>query len=61
MIRADFVCLCGFVFTENLQENEASKEEDLERFYVRCPRCGEEASLQSWERTAEGDWRRKFG
>jgi hypothetical protein len=59
MIRAEFICICGFVFAENLQENEIGKKEDFERFYVRCPRCGEEASLRSWERPAEGAWGEK--
>lgn len=52
MIKAEFTCDCGFIFEETLRENEVSKTEDFERFYVRCPRCGEEAFLRSWERIA---------
>jgi hypothetical protein len=50
MIRAEFHCTCGFIFQETLLETEASKAEDFERLYVRCPRCGEEATLRSLDR-----------
>ena len=59
MIKAEFICTCGFIFEESLHENEVSRTEDFERFYVRCPRCGEEASLRSWERVPENSPRRK--
>jgi hypothetical protein len=53
MIKAEFACLCGFTFQEALLETEVSKEEDFERVYVRCPRCGEEAVLRSLGRSGE--------
>ena len=53
MIKAEFACTCGFTFQENLLETEVSKEEDFERFYVRCPRCGEEAALKSLGQSGE--------
>jgi len=59
MIKAEFICPCGFRFVEFLHENEVSRTEDFERFYVRCPRCGEEASLRSWERGPEESSPRK--
>jgi phage terminase large subunit GpA-like protein len=58
MIKAEFSCRCGFIFDDTLHESEVSKTEDFERFYVRCPRCGEEASLRSWDRFPEGEDRR---
>ncbi len=57
MIQAEFICVCGFVFQESLHETEVSKAEDFEKFYVRCPRCGEEATLRSLG-MAEGKGRR---
>jgi phage terminase large subunit GpA-like protein len=60
MIKAEFICPCGFRFEEVLHENEVSRTEDFERFYVRCPRCGEEASLRSWERGPEKSSPRKI-
>jgi hypothetical protein len=48
MVKAEFLCHCGFIFEETFHESEVSTTEDFERFYVRCPRCGEEASLRSW-------------
>jgi hypothetical protein len=48
MVQAEFLCYCGFIFEETFHESEVSTTEDFERFYVRCPRCGEEASLRSW-------------
>ena len=59
MIKAEFIFHCGFIFEESLHENEVSRTEDFERFYVHCPRCGEEASLRSWERIPEKFSRRK--
>jgi hypothetical protein len=59
MVKAEFVCNCGFVFEENLHENEVSQTEDFDRFYVRCPRCGEQASLRSWGRVPEKTSRKK--
>jgi phage terminase large subunit GpA-like protein len=53
MVKAEFLCNCGFTFEETFHESEVSKTEDFDRFYVRCPRCGEEASLGSWGRIAE--------
>ncbi len=47
MIRAEFICPRGFVLQEYLHETEVSKAEDFEKFYVRCPRCGDEATLHS--------------
>jgi len=59
MIKAEFTCDCGFTFEETLLENEGSKTEDFERFYVRCPRCGEEVILRRWERTGDRGLGRK--
>ncbi len=47
MFDAEFVCACGFTFKERFLETEVSQVEDLEDFYARCPRCGEEASPRS--------------
>ena len=43
MFKAECICNCGFSFQERFQETEAIKAEDLQGFYVGCPRCGEEA------------------
>jgi predicted RNA-binding Zn-ribbon protein involved in translation (DUF1610 family) len=59
MIRAEFACPCGFIFQESLLETEVSKEEDFDRLYVRCPRCGEEAVLRSLGRSGEKGIRRR--
>ena len=37
MIKAEFICPCGFRFEDSLHESEVSRTEDFERFYVRCP------------------------
>ena len=47
MFEAEFVCTCGYTFKETFLETEVSQAADLENFYVRCPRCGEEASPRS--------------
>jgi len=44
MFDAEFVCSCEFTFKEHFLETEVSQVQDLEKFYIRCPRCGEEAS-----------------
>ena len=44
MYDAEFICVCGFRFKEHFLETEVSQVQDLENFYIRCPRCGEEAS-----------------
>ncbi len=59
MFEAEFVCACGFTFTELFQETEVSLAADLENFYVRCPRCGEEASPRSLQLAPEKQPRRR--
>jgi phage terminase large subunit GpA-like protein len=49
MFEAEFVCTCGFTFKERFLETEVFLAADLENFYVRCPRCGEEASPRSFQ------------
>jgi hypothetical protein len=49
MFKAKFICNCGFSFQETFQEAEVIKAEDLQGFYARCPRCGEEAYAHSFE------------
>ncbi len=48
MFKAGFICTCGFSFEEIFQEREVIKAEDVQGFYVRCPRCGEEAQAHSF-------------
>jgi hypothetical protein len=59
MFEAEFVCTCGFMFKERFLETEVSQLADLENFYVRCPRCGEEASPRSSEFSPERSSRRR--
>lgn len=59
MREAEFVCTCGFTFKELFLETEVSGAADLENFYVRCPRCGEEASPRSLQLAPEGQSRRR--
>jgi len=59
MFEAEFVCPCGFKFKEFFQETEITLAADLENLYVRCPRCGEEASLVSLQLAAERQFRRQ--
>jgi hypothetical protein len=49
MFKAEFICNCGFSFQETFQNMEVIKAEDIRGFYVRCPRCGEEAYAHSFE------------
>jgi phage terminase large subunit GpA-like protein len=58
MFEAEFVCACGFTFTELFQETEVSLAADLENFYVRCPRCGEETSPRTLQLATEKQPRR---
>ena len=53
MFEAEFVCPCGFKFKERFLATEVSQESDLEDFYVRCPRCGEEAFPASLKLAAD--------
>jgi hypothetical protein len=53
MFEAEFVCACGFKFKERFLDSEVSQESDLENFYVRCPRCGEEATPSSLKLAAD--------
>ena len=59
MFEAEFVCTCGFKFKELFLDTEVSQESDLERIYVRCPCCGEEASPHSLQRAADNQTRRR--
>jgi phage terminase large subunit GpA-like protein len=59
MFKAEFICTCGLIFYETLLESEVSKEEDFERFYVRCPRCGEEVTLRSLGGSGENGIQRR--
>ena len=59
MFEAEYVCTCGFTFKEPFLETEVSAAADLENFYVRCPRCGEEASPRSLQLVPEGQARRR--
>ncbi len=59
MFEAEFVCACGFKFKERFLDTEVSRESDLEDFYVRCPRCGEEATARSLQRAADDHPRRR--
>ncbi len=59
MFDAEFVCACGFTFKEHFLETEVSQVEDLEKFYIRCPRCGEEASPRSLQLAPEKQSRRR--
>jgi hypothetical protein len=59
MFEAEFVCTCGFRFKERVLETEVSQESDLEDFYVRCPRCGEEVSPRSLQLSADKQPRRR--
>ena len=59
MFEAEFVCTCGFEFKELFLDTEVSQESDLKRIYVRCPRCGEEASPRSLQRAADKHTRRR--
>jgi hypothetical protein len=59
MFDAEFVCACGFTFKDHFLETEVSRVEDLENFYVRCPRCGEEASPRSLRLAPEKQSRRR--
>ena len=59
MFEAEFVCTCGFTFKEPFLETEVSVAADLENFYVRCPRCGEEASPRSLQLAPEKQPRRR--
>ena len=59
MFDAEFVCPCGFTFKEHFLETEVSQIEDLENFYIRCPRCGEEASPRSLQLAPERQSRRR--
>ncbi len=58
MFKAEFLCNCGCSFEETFQETEVIKAEDLQGFYARCPRCGEEAHAYSFE-PAEDKGRRR--
>jgi len=57
--EAEFVCSCGFTFRELFLETEVSVAADLENFYVRCPRCGEEALPRSLQIASENQPRRR--
>ncbi len=59
MFEAEFVCTCGFTFKEHFLETEVSVAADLENFYVRCPRCGEEALPRSLHLAPEKQSRRR--
>jgi hypothetical protein len=59
MFEAEFICACGFKFKEPFLVTEVSQVEDLENFYVRCPRCGEEASARSLQLAPEKQSRRR--
>jgi hypothetical protein len=59
MYEAEFVCPCGFTFKELFLETEVSQASDLENFYVRCPRCGEEAFPRSLQLAPESRARRR--
>ena len=59
MFEAEFVCTCGFKFKERFLETEVTQESDLKNFYVRCPRCGEEASSRSLQLVVDEDSRRR--
>jgi len=59
MFEAEFVCTCGFTFKERFLEAEVSRAADLENFYVRCPRCGEEAFPRSLQLVPEKQSRRR--
>ncbi|NWF55153.1 MAG: hypothetical protein HXY45_10210 [Syntrophaceae bacterium] len=61
MFDAELVCTCGFTFEEPFREAEVSRFDDLENFYVRCPRCGEEASPRSLKLAREKSPRRRNG
>ncbi len=47
MFEAEFTCNCEFKFIEHFLETEITLAVDLDNFYVRCPRCGEQASPRS--------------
>jgi len=59
MVEAEFVCPCGFQFRERFLDSEVSLESDLESFYVRCPRCGEEAHPRSLQWAVDQQPRRR--
>jgi hypothetical protein len=59
MFEAEFGCACGFAFKERFLETEVSQVADLENFYIRCPRCGEEASARSLQLAPEKQSRRR--
>ena len=59
MFDAEFVCACGFTFKEHFLDTEVSQVQDLEKFYIRCPRCGEEASPRSLQLAPEKQSRRR--
>jgi phage terminase large subunit GpA-like protein len=59
MVEAEFVCPCGFKFKERFLETEITLAVDLENFYVRCPRCGEEATPRSLQPASEKQPRRR--
>ena len=59
MFKAEFICKCGFSFQETFQETEVIKAEDLEGFYVRCARCGEEAQAHSFGPVEDKGWRHR--
>jgi hypothetical protein len=59
MFEAEFVCPCGFRFKERFLETEIMLAVDLDSFYVRCPRCGEEASPRSLPPAAQKQFRRR--
>jgi hypothetical protein len=59
MYDAEFICVCGFRFKEHFLETEVSQVQDLENFYIRCPRCGEEASPRSLQLAPEKQSRRR--
>jgi hypothetical protein len=61
MFKAEFICNCGFSFQETFQDTEVIKAEDLQGFYVRCPRCGEEAYAHSFGPAEDNGRRHRDG
>jgi len=59
MLEAEFICNCGFSFKESFLESEVSQASDLEDFYARCPRCGEEARPRDLRPALGGQPRRR--